>query len=117
MAEFPLFWAIIFLAKVTTDKLHCADEVAVVCGGTFDGRAGVHRTIDPGCTFRSVDKIAFAARDFILKNPTQLAKTVIPAGATEQPDIHVVTTFRHDSEQKMPARHRLRNRHSLKSTA
>lgn len=58
-------------------------------GGTFAGSTGVHRTIDLGRTFRSVDKIAFAARTFVLKNPSQIEKRVIPAGTTEAPAIAV----------------------------
>ncbi|MBM6583235.1 UvrD-helicase domain-containing protein [Microvirga sp. BT689] len=70
-------------------------------GGTFDGRSGVHRTVDLGRTFRSVDKIAYAARKFVLKNPAQLPKTIIPAGKAIHPAIQVVSTFRHDPEEKL----------------
>tara|TARA_R110000796_G_scaffold14517_1_gene47445 strand:+ start:22529 stop:25420 length:2892 start_codon:yes stop_codon:yes gene_type:complete len=70
-------------------------------GGTFDGEVGVHRTVDLGRTFRSVDKIAFAARNFVLKNPTQLVKTVIPAATTTEPAIHVVSAFQHNVDQKL----------------
>ncbi|MFG6546482.1 MAG: UvrD-helicase domain-containing protein [Cognatishimia activa] len=70
-------------------------------GGTFNGKSGVHRTVDLGRTFRSVDKIAFAARHFVLQNPTQLEKIVIPAGTTEEAAIRIVSTFRHDGEEKL----------------
>ena len=70
-------------------------------GGTFAGELGVHRTVDLGRTFRSVDKIAFAARHFVLKNPTQLEKKVVPAGTTEDPAIHVVSVFQHNGDQKL----------------
>lgn len=70
-------------------------------GGEFDGTTGIHRTVDLGRTFRSVDKIAFAARRFVLRNPTQLTKTVVPAGTSKGPAIQIVSTFRHDSEQKL----------------
>lgn len=70
-------------------------------GGNFDGRSGVHRTVDLGRTFRSVDKIAYAARKFVLKNPAQIPKEVVPAGKATYPAIQVIPTFRHDSEQKL----------------
>lgn len=72
-------------------------------GGMFNGETGVHRTVDLGRTFRSVDKIAFAARKFVLKNPSQLTKNVIPAASTEEPAIHVASTFKHDSDKKLAA--------------
>ncbi len=70
-------------------------------GGSFDGQTAVHRTVDLGRTFRSVDKIAYAARKFVLKNPAQISKTVIPAGEATYPAIRAVSTFRHDAEEKL----------------
>ena len=70
-------------------------------GGTFDGEAGVHSSVDLGRTFRSVDKIAFAARRFVLRNPAQLSKKVIPAATTEEPAIHVVSAFRQNSDLRL----------------
>lgn len=67
-------------------------------GGTFAGNEGVHRTVDLGRTFRSLDKIALAAREFVLRNPTQLTKTVIPAGETDQPSIKIAWTRRETGE-------------------
>jgi DNA helicase IV len=61
-------------------------------GGVFAGETGVHRSVDLGRTFRSVDKIALAARHFVLRNPAQITKTVIPAGVADQPAIRVVWT-------------------------
>lgn len=58
-------------------------------GGSFAGTSGVHRTVDLGRTFRSVDRIALPARSFVLKNPSQITKTVIPAGSTTAPAIRV----------------------------
>ena len=40
----------------------------------------MHRTVDLGRTFRSVDQIAFAARTFVLRNPAQIQKRIVPAG-------------------------------------
>ncbi|KUJ77796.1 UvrD-helicase domain-containing protein [Ruegeria profundi] len=70
-------------------------------GGVFDGETGVHRTVDLGRTFRSVDQIAHAAKRFVLKNPAQLTKIVIPAGVAEAPALRVVSTFRHDADLKL----------------
>jgi len=70
-------------------------------GGSFDGQKAVHRTVNLGRTFRSVDKIAFAARKFVLQNPAQIEKIIIPAGEATYPAIKVVSTFRHDAEGKL----------------
>lgn len=70
-------------------------------GTEFAGSEGIHRTVDLGRTFRSVDKIAFAARDFVLKNADQITKTIIPAGVSEDPAIKVVSTFKHDADAKL----------------
>jgi DNA helicase-4 len=70
-------------------------------GGAFDGRSDIHRVVDLGRTFRSVDQIAYAAKKFVLQNPAQLDKAVIPAGTTEVPALKVVSTFRHDADEKL----------------
>ena len=70
-------------------------------GGTFDGETGVHRVVDLGRTFRSVDQIAYAAKKFVMQNPAQLQKRVVPAGIADTPAIKVVPTFRHDADQKL----------------
>lgn len=70
-------------------------------GGVFDGRSDVHRVVDLGRTFRSVDKIAHAAKKFVLQNPAQLDKIVIPAGTTDDPALKVVSTYRHDADEKL----------------
>lgn len=70
-------------------------------GGTFDDQTSVHRTVDLGRTFRSVDQIAEAAMRFVLRNPAQLKKTVIPAGVAQSPALRVVPTFRHDAVAKL----------------
>ena len=58
-------------------------------GGTFDGQTGIHRSVDLGRTFRSVDRIALPARRFVLKNSSQIEKQVIPAGKTDAPAITI----------------------------
>lgn len=61
-------------------------------GGTFAGEGAIHRSVDLGRTFRSVDKIALPARQFVLRNPAQINKVVVPAGVASQPCIRVVWT-------------------------
>ncbi|MEA1071762.1 UvrD-helicase domain-containing protein [Sphingomonas sp. LY160] len=61
-------------------------------GGEFAGTSGLFKLVDLGRTFRSVDKIALPAREFILRNPEQLEKKVIPAGEVSDPRIKVLWT-------------------------
>jgi len=70
-------------------------------GGVFDARSDVHRVVDLGRTFRSVDQIAYAAKKFVLENPAQLNKVVIPAGTTEIPALKVVSTLRGNADEKL----------------
>ena len=70
-------------------------------GGAFDGQSGVHRTVDLGRTFRSVDQIAHASKRFVLQNPAQLNKTVIPAGTSDMPALKVVSTIKANEKNKL----------------
>lgn len=70
-------------------------------GGVFAGSSGIHRSVDLGRTFRSVDKIALAARRFVLCNPAQIKKTVVPAGEADQPAIRIAWTRRDTAESVM----------------
>lgn len=83
-------------------------------GGVFDGKTDVHRVVDLGRTFRSVDQIAYAAKKFVLQNPAQLNKTVIPAGTTEVPALRVVSTLRGNADEKL--RLALRSLHDIAAT-
>lgn len=76
---------------------HFGDEF----GGSFNGEIGVHRTVDLGRTFRSIDQIAFAARDFVLKNPAQISKQIVPAGKATEPAISIVMTPKNEEEKKL----------------
>ncbi|WP_425404067.1 UvrD-helicase domain-containing protein [Hwanghaeella sp.] len=58
-------------------------------GGGFAGEENIHSTVDLGRTFRSVDKIALPARRFVLQNPSQIDKKVIPASDAKDPAISV----------------------------
>ncbi|MHB2165642.1 UvrD-helicase domain-containing protein [Alsobacter sp. R-9] len=60
-----------------------------VFGGRFGDQEAVHSVVDLGRTFRSVDKIAGPARHFVLRNPAQIPKTVVPAATTANPAIRV----------------------------
>jgi DNA helicase-4 len=70
-------------------------------GGSFDGEAGVHRTVDLGRTFRSVDQIAFAARTFVLRNPAQIDKKIVPAGTATEPAIKVFAVSKGEDQGKL----------------
>jgi len=72
-------------------------------GGVFDNETGVHRTIDLGRTFRSVDQIAEGARRFILKNPAQMDKTIIPADTAETPALNIVSIDQQDADSILAA--------------
>src|SRR5690606_377216 len=45
--------------------------------------------------------IAYAAKDFILRNPAQLPKRIVPAGTAIEPAIGIVATSRNDREEKL----------------
>lgn len=76
---------------------HFADEF----GGSFDGETDIHRVVDLGRTFRSVDQIANAAKDFVMRNPAQLPKRMIPASTATEPAVGYVATSRTDSHEKL----------------
>ena len=61
-----------------------------VFGGSFAASKGVHRIVDLGRTFRNPDRIAEAARRFVLKNPAQIEKRVVPAFGAKAPAIRLL---------------------------
>jgi DNA helicase-4 len=75
--------------RFTGSDIHLMRNFGREFGGTFAGQSGVHSSVDLGRTFRSVDKIALPARNFVLQNPSQIEKQVIPAGTTDAPAIKV----------------------------
>ena len=75
--------------RFTGSDIHLMRDFGEEFGGVFAGKSGVHCSVDLGRTFRSVDKIAFAARTFVLQNPSQITKQVVPAATTEEPAISV----------------------------
>ncbi|WP_207762332.1 UvrD-helicase domain-containing protein [Niveispirillum lacus] len=92
-------WQAIY--RFAGSDLHLMRHFGREFGGRFDGEADIHRTVDLGRTFRSVDQIAFAARTFVLRNPAQIRKQVVPAGTATEPAIKIVTVPKHDSEAKL----------------
>jgi DNA helicase-4 len=70
-------------------------------GGHFAGESGIYSVVDLGRTFRSVDQIAFAARTFVLRNPAQIQKRIIPAGEAAEPAIRIVMTHRDEADLKL----------------
>lgn len=72
-----------------------------VFGGTLGSANAVHSVVDLGRTFRNPDRIALAARRFILKNPSQLEKQVIPAARTDAPAIRLAFCTRNDEAEAL----------------
>ena len=92
-------WQSIF--RFAGSDIHLMRHFGREFGGSFDGEAGVHRAVDLGRTFRSVDQIAFAARTFVLRNPVQIQKQIVPAGTATEPAIKIVTVSRGEEEGKL----------------
>ena len=55
----------------------------------FGERFGAFERIDLGTTFRCADRISAVATDFVLRNPTQIRKTVRATRKAEGPAVHV----------------------------
>ena len=75
--------------RFTGADIHVMRNFGAVFGSSFAGNKAVHSVVDLGRTFRSVDKIAHSARRFVLRNPAQIKKTVIPAATAASPAIMV----------------------------
>ena len=81
-------WQSIF--RFAGADVHLMRDFGAEFGGSFDGAAGV-REVDLGRTFRSVDKIAFAARKFVLENPEQIEKEIVSNSTTTKPAIKIIS--------------------------
>lgn len=92
-------WQSIF--RFAGSDIHLMRHFGEEFGGNFDGETGVNRVVDLGRTFRSVDQIAYSARDFILQNPAQLPKRIVPAGTASEPAIGIVSTSKNDRHEKL----------------
>lgn len=75
--------------RFTGSDIHLMRDFGGEFGGKFANSKDVHRTVDLGRTFRSVDKIALPARRFVLQNPSQIDKNVITASQADEPAIQV----------------------------
>ena len=84
--------------RFTGSDIHLMRNFGREFGGVYAGSDDVHSTVDLGRTFRSVDRIALAARSFVLKNPSQITKQVVPAGTTRTPAIRVMQYGRGDKD-------------------
>ncbi len=80
-------WQAIY--RFAGSDIHLMRNFGLEFGGTLGDVEGIHATVDLGRTFRSVDKIALPARSFVLENPSQITKEVVPAGITSDPAIKV----------------------------
>ncbi|MFD1328864.1 UvrD-helicase domain-containing protein [Mycoplana ramosa] len=83
--------------------IHLMRDFGKEFGGRFAGTDAVHSIVDLGRTFRSVDKIAHAARRFVLRNPAQIKKTVKPAATTANPAITVAYYKRNEEGSALRA--------------
>ncbi|MDT8855251.1 UvrD-helicase domain-containing protein [Paracoccaceae bacterium Fryx2] len=92
-------WQSIF--RFAGSDIHLMRHFGREFGGSFDGEAGVHRAVDLGRTFRSVDQIAFAARTFVLRNPVQIQKQIVPAGTATEPAIRIVMVAKNEGEKAL----------------
>lgn len=92
-------WQSIF--RFAGSDIHLMRHFGKEFGGSFDGEAGIHRVVDLGRTFRSVDQIAFAARTFVLRNPAQLQKQIVPAGSATEPAIRLLSTAKGEEEKTL----------------
>ncbi|WP_313903489.1 UvrD-helicase domain-containing protein [Rhizobium laguerreae] len=92
-------WQSIF--RFAGSDIHLMRHFGHEFGGSFNGETGVHRTVDLGRTFRSIDQIAFAARSFVLKNPAQISKQIVPAGKATEPAIRIVMTPKNEEKKKL----------------
>ena len=95
-------WQSIF--RFTGADIHLMRDFGTEFGGSFDGEAGV-REVDLGHTFRSVDKIALAARKFVLENPEQIEKQILPTSTTTKPAIRVVSVTDTGNKRKPTETH------------
>jgi DNA helicase IV len=92
-------WQSIF--RFAGSDIHLMRRFGEEFGGSFDGEKSVHRTVDLGRTFRSVDQIAFVARTFVLRNPDQIPKRIVPAGAALEPAIKLLAVAKGEDQARL----------------
>ncbi len=76
--------------RFTGSNINLMQNFGALFGGILGEKTGIHRIAKLENTFRCVDRIANPARRFILKNPSQIEKNVIPAGTSSAPAISVL---------------------------
>ena len=77
--------------------IHLMRNFSQIFGGKYEGMMEVHNLIDLAKTFRSVDKIAKSAQNFIQKNPYQIKKQITPSNFTDKSSIFIIY---HPNHQK-----------------
>lgn len=90
-------WQSIF--RFAGSDIHLMRHFTEEFGGNFNGETGIHRVVDLGRTFGSVNQIAFAARTFVLRNPAQLQKQIVPAGSATEPAIRLLSTDKGEEDK------------------
>ena len=76
--------------RFTGSNINLMQNFGALFGRILGEKTGIHRIAKLENTFRCVDRIAKPARRFILKNPSQIEKNVIPAGTSSAPAISVL---------------------------
>ncbi len=79
-------------------NIHIMQDFASCFGGDLGGKSAISQTVKLEHTFRSVDRIAYPARRFILKNSSQIEKRVIPADSTNVSAIRILWSKRNGDE-------------------
>ena len=79
--------------------IHYMHEFGKEFGGEYHKENDVHRVVDLGRTFRSVDKIALAAKNFVLQNPMQITKNVTTIKTAKEPVIQLIRTQDKNTEK------------------
>ena len=92
-------WQSIF--RFAGSDIHLMRHFGAEFGGSFGDETGVHRTVDLGRTFRSVDQIAYAARSFVLQNPDQISKQIVPAGIASEPAIRIRMVAKNEDQNAL----------------
>ena len=67
-------WQSIF--RFAGSDIHLMQGFGEEFGGTLGEESGIYAQVDLGRTFRSVEEISIPAREFVLKNPDQIRKSV-----------------------------------------
>ena len=92
-------WQSIF--RFTGSDIHLMRDFGRKFGGEFGRRTGIKKVVNLGRTFRSVDRIAHPACRFILKNPAQIKKEVIPASTAFTPAIKIVWSVKRRGDEAL----------------